>query len=300
MYAPGPATEVALVGSTRHLSLLVDSEATLRKEYLSTPRRAHQQERDASGPASRPARTSAAIVLDSTKFLELLVVLGAWTEAAVELHLETLRAVVANADRHMALVASICRYDPWQVVQENMDRFPGGIAAADVDMDAPRIDIEPILQFCLGSVATCPIKDLERRAAELASPELGHRCRRAYDSLVAFTQRNRLDQGDVGRAVGRAYAEGRLAVEEVASVLRVSVSDALVFLDQHGYARTLQRIELDEAERDAAYARIRCDRLERRGAAPVGARELAAETVIASQRIEDVDARRWLPNARRS
>jgi hypothetical protein len=237
--------------------------------------------------------------VDSGTFLELLVVLGAWSEAAAELDLPTVGSVTANAARHLALLDAICPYDPEQVVQEYFQSFPR-LTVAEVDVDTPTLAVSAMVQLCLGNLATCPIADLERRANELGSPDLGHRCRKAYDALVAFTRRNRLEHDDAGRVLGRAYADARLSVEEVAAGLGISVPDALVFLDRHGYARGLKRVALGDAERDAAYAAMRRDRLVRRGASPAAARELAAINVVASQRIEDIDARRWIPNADRS
>ena len=93
-------------------------------------------------------------------------------------------------------------------------------------------------------------------------------------------------------AAGRAYADGRLSVDEVAVALGVDVPDALVELEAHGFARGIDKIRLSDEERAAKLKLIRQDRLARNGK-PVYDPVLATRCAVASLRIEGIDAR-WL------
>ncbi|HEY2510253.1 MAG TPA: hypothetical protein VGI39_05335 [Polyangiaceae bacterium] len=70
--------------------------------------------------------------------------------------------------------------------------------------------------------------------------------------------------------------------------------DAVAFLEDHGHARPLEALRLTDEERARRYAAMRADRLARCGARPDDAGRLVMRNVVASQRIEGVDARSWL------
>jgi hypothetical protein len=93
--------------------------------------------------------------------------------------------------------------------------------------------------------------------------------------------------------VGRAYAEGRLSLNEAANLLSMPRPDAVAWLEENGHARDLKVIALTPEERERRLARIRVDRLERNGA-PAASKQITTRDVIATQRIEGVDARPWL------
>jgi len=102
-------------------------------------------------------------------------------------------------------------------------------------------------------------------------------------------------EGANAKRVSADTDSSTISVHEVAGAMGIPVVDALAFLDEHGFARTVDKIKLDDDERARVLEAMRRDRIERKGLAPPNAHDVAVRTVIASQRIEDVDARRWLP-----
>jgi len=94
-------------------------------------------------------------------------------------------------------------------------------------------------------------------------------------------------------AIGRFYAAGRLSLVEAAEALQMSVEDAVAAFEVHGIARRLDVIRLGDEERKARLARLREQREGQVGSQ--AAAELVRRDVIASQRIEGIDARIWMP-----
>ena len=95
------------------------------------------------------------------------------------------------------------------------------------------------------------------------------------------------------QAVGTGYGDDLLSITEVARLLGVAPPDALIMLVSGGYHRPLEVIRLTPEERQARLQAIRIDRLARKGA-PAPDEDLIARDVIASERLESVDARRWI------
>jgi hypothetical protein len=282
---------------TEFSSALLASETRLRREYILVeappcPQPRTSQPRIARVPQKKVAHKD--LLRDSAAFLELLVVLVAWFEAAEELGLSTLGEALHDAARLDRVTRAITGYDPAKVVKENVHRFPAKLLRRTPDPATP-MRAETFIRYGEVALATCPIVGFEVTAARIGAPELGHRCRKAFDWLAASTRRVRLKRDDVGRVVGGAYRDGRLSVYEVAGAMGVPVVDAIAFLDEHGFARSVDKLRLDEGERARVLDAMRRDRIERKGSALPNAHDVAVRTVIASQRIEDVDARRWLP-----
>ncbi len=92
---------------------------------------------------------------------------------------------------------------------------------------------------------------------------------------------------------GQAYAESRLNVDEVAALLILPVHDAVALLEEHGFRRSVEALRLDPAARKARIAELAKERRLRSGA-PIVDPAWVEREVIASQRIEDIDARPWL------
>lgn len=159
--------------------------------------------------------------------------------------------------------------------------------------DWPEVDWSQLVRSLDAVVAECPIDVLEQLAKTSAAPELAHRARTVYDALRAFVRRHDPGHATVMRIVGEQYRRGHLRLQEVAQLLGMSASDAVFELEQDGYARPPEAIALDAAERAAIYHRLRQQRLARSGP-PVVDPELVERDVIASERIEGVDARAWI------
>jgi hypothetical protein len=95
------------------------------------------------------------------------------------------------------------------------------------------------------------------------------------------------------RIVGEQYRRGNVPLRDVARLLGMSTSDAVFELEQDGFSRAANAISLTEDEREGVYQRLRRRRLQRSGP-PVVDPELVERDVIASERIEGVDARAWI------
>lgn len=140
----------------------------------------------------------------------------------------------------------------------------------------------------------CPIDEIEQCAATLGLEDWGHRARVAFDGLQAFLFRTDERCVEQLRIAGSAYARGHISVDEVATLLAVHPVDALAMLDQGGFHRSLELIEMGDDASAKVYERMRADRLSRPRAFEPSA-EMVARDVVASERIEGVDARRWIP-----
>lgn len=142
-------------------------------------------------------------------------------------------------------------------------------------------------------VELCPIAELVTLSEDLAQPESGHRVQLSYDWLRAFTRRHGDGAQQTFHIVGQAYVDGRLSLDEVAHLLAMPRADTVARLEEFGYARDIAVIRLTAERRTSLLARIREDRIAR-GGEPVRDHSLVRRDVIATQRIEDIDARAWL------
>jgi hypothetical protein len=254
------------------------------------------QEFELRREAIEPAAPSA-VLTRWVRMLEFGLTVAALEEAMHEIGPRTVADALKQIDRILALAAGIARLDLARVFEENADWLPKHAAGAWIHADQPPgTDLAVMVRSVDSLLTFCPIEMLESieevaRANALA--DLGHRCRVAYEGLQAFVHRNNSRHDAGARVVGRAYAEGRLSLAEVAAVLRVSSSDAVAFLETNGFCRSLETIALPDDERQRILAKIREDRLKRGGKPDATA--LVARSVIASQRIEGVDARPWVP-----
>lgn len=99
--------------------------------------------------------------------------------------------------------------------------------------------------------------------------------------------------------LGQAYATGSMTIASVAERLGVTVADAIVTLEEAGYARSIEHICLEESAREAILAGLRSDRMRRNGVPEV---DLARVTrnVVASLRLSGIDARGWLNDTERA
>ncbi len=142
-------------------------------------------------------------------------------------------------------------------------------------------------------VVECPIEGLEGLGKKIDEPGLAHRARNAYDALCAFVRRHDAGRAEVMRIVGEQYRRGHIRLKDAARLFEMSTSDAVFELEQDGFHRPADAITLTEADREAIYQRLRTRRLHR-GGAPVVDQDLVERDVIASERIEGVDARAWI------
>ncbi len=97
---------------------------------------------------------------------------------------------------------------------------------------------------------------------------------------------------------GEAYERGELSVAELARSWSLDVPDTIARLEELKIVRPLDVLRLTESDRRQRLARLRADRLARRGE-PAFDPEAVRRDVIASQRIEGIDARSHLPGTAR-
>jgi hypothetical protein len=242
---------------------------------------------EATGPSPKETLTQWA------RALELALLFSSVQDAVTRLGLATTADVILESSHVDALVVTLSRLDPAKVIRENhqvlapMLRLqPPGDGPASVDMGL-------VLTSVRSLILNCPRARLERAARDHALPELAHRCHVAFDGLAAFLARNSRPQADALHAAGPAYAEGRLSIDELAAVLGMSPPDAVALLEEQGFRRSMEGVRLPEAARKDKLRAVRDERLARRGE-PDLREDLVAREVIASQRIEDIDARPWL------
>lgn len=157
------------------------------------------------------------------------------------------------------------------------------------------VPLETAVRYAKMVVAACSITRLEQAAKGAKQEKLGHRCRVAFEGLRAFIRRADPERRERLSVLGQLYAEAKISLSEVAKVLDVERADAIAELEEAGHWRAPEALVLEsDEERVALLAKVRESRL-RRGGAPEPSDERAARSVIASSRIESVDARRWIP-----
>lgn len=156
--------------------------------------------------------------------------------------------------------------------------------------DVPTVTMHGAIRAVRSLLEACPIERLELMASEKDTVAIGYRCRRAYEGLRSFLVRVDPNRRESLRVLGEAYMDGKMEVREIATVLEISVPDAVSALEQAGYTRPLEAITLTDAQRKVMLRRIRVDRLERDGELEYDP-SAAERDLVASARIEGLDAR---------
>lgn len=225
--------------------------------------------------------------------LELSLLFSTVEEAVVRLGLKRTADVVSEIERVNSFVINVSRLDVARVIEENraalepfMRLQPHADGPASADMGRVRRAVQSLLLHC-------PIATLEQTGHRFESPELAHRCRLAFDGLTSFVARNSHPDQHAIATAGQAYAEGRLSIDEVAAVLGLGVPDVVALLEEHGYRRGTEQLRLSDDARRTRLDAIRRERLSRGNGLP-NRPDWVAREVVASQRIEDIDARPWL------
>lgn len=231
------------------------------------------------------------LLLRSAAALEVTLALAGFVEAAQEVGARSVSEVSIQIDRIRELARTHTGLDPIQVVATATGLHP---ATPPTDpsrvFDAP---IDPLVRTAAAFAAWCPIDYLTRIAELRGMPQVGYRCQRALESLRAFVLRNTHEHESRRVIAGQAYAEGRLSIAEIATFLGERVDDAIFWLEEHGYGRSIDTIVLSDEKRRERLEKIRADRLSRQGR-PTPSRERILSDTVASERLEGVDARGWL------
>jgi hypothetical protein len=227
------------------------------------------------------------------RVLELSLFSACVHEAVLQLELMTAGDVLREFQRVDALARLLSRLDPDRVLEENRAALEPYLRGEPKLDDPATSDTATVVRSAESLLLHCPIADFERAGRDhgLAAP--AHRCRLAYDGLRAFVRRHSQGREEAVHTAGRLYAEGRASVSEVAAMLAMEEPDVVALLEEHGFRRSVEGLRLEDGVRSARLAAMRADRLQRRGE-PAPTPSYVVRDVIASQRIEDIDARPWL------
>lgn len=248
-------------------------------------------------PPTAPGHTDPIDLLErSARFLDHRRALAGVTEAIRVSGVRTFEELSARAGEIVGRARLITRIDPLATLQGDPEFVKEAEKAAAQPSCTEPISPEAFERFVRAVsslVEYCPIDNLIVTGEEVGRPDLGHRCRLAYDWLRAFVRRYSPSSKETLQIIGRAYAEGRLSLDEVAHLTAMPRPDAVAWLEECGYARDLNVIALSEESRADRIARIRTDR-QMRGGVPSLDPILVVRDLLASQRIEDVDARAWV------
>ena len=248
--------------------------------------------------AEQAARAAASdleplVVLERcTAWLELFL-LSALTSEYIHRYdirsMEQLAARAADLDEHVlasfpdvkAATKRIC-----DIIGELPD-------SADVFSDGFLIDWSQVVRSFDAIIAECPIEHIEELGRRIDQPHLAYRARSSYDALRAFVRRHDPDRAEAMRIVGEQYRRGHIRLRDAARLLGMSTSDTVFELEENGFCRAATAITLTEADREVVYQRLRTRRLHREDP-PTVDDELVERDVVASERIEGVDARAWI------
>jgi hypothetical protein len=232
-----------------------------------------------------------------TARLEMSVFVIANFEAVAELGIEDTTSLFT---RHEELFAAAARRAHLDVPKlhalfaEHAPRLPmppRSLPVANFGKLPPLVVLAPPVRSLL---ALCPIRRLEHVAAALGVESLGHRCRVAFEWLQSFLRRADPAIHRQAQVIAIAYSEGRLSMTEVAALLSITTSDAAAWLEEHGHCRSVATLAMADDERRKAFSLLRADRLKRAGR-PEQHELMVRRDVAATQRIEGIDARPWLP-----
>ncbi len=241
-------------------------------------------------PAAQKAAWQKAQVRKSALFLEMVLVAVCANEALAETGAETFEAVGKDPASFTKRVKELSGLEPAEVIKQ--------VVAAGLfkNLPPPPARMPPLSETVRAArtvIESCPIAILESLANTHRLEGWGHRCRVAYDALRAFIFRHDPDEQDRLSIIGREYQHGALSLNDVAALLKSDPTDAVVILEEHGYIRPVETILLGDDARLALYARIKRDRESRAGKFEPTPEQITRE-VVASERIEGVDARRWI------
>lgn len=284
------------------------AETALRRQYLRIGASASHNRVAAYGPFERGTSAAGAtlttevsrewvtdVVKRSASVLETVLVAACLVEELDALGASSFEASGQPAAYFQRRVIERGGVDPFELVAEAraLGTFDDA-AALPHGTPTPPLTPTAVLRSARAVLEECPIDELEFIAARCGGLEVwAHRCRVAYEGLRAFALRVDPDQPGRLAVVGRVYAAGEVSIEEAALMLDVDPPDAVAMLEAQGYARSIEKVRLDPEARAKSYAMMRADRIQRQGdASPFLGR--VGRDVIASERIEGVDARSWI------
>lgn len=274
-----PVETPFLLSPDRSLQHLTCREATLRTEYIRV--------------TIHPELPSPPELLKlSTEFLELSLALAGFVEAAHQLGISEQAEAVSRFRDIRQKARQITGLDPVDMVAGHPSLLEPPVTEPSSGGAFGEPALRSLTRAAASTVDACPIDTLEQMALVLDDEHHGNRCRNAYEGLKAFLRRNDPQADAAARTVGHAYAEGRLSRHEAARILGLTVPELLLFFEQNGYVRPLGVITLDDTKRESLLTKLAADQA-RQGPGEVSD-DLLRRELLATQRIEGIDARPWL------
>jgi len=264
------------------LDSLVETQTRLRLDYRNIPTGTKQAARDFIGSI--------------TSFLEFLYLSAVGIEVAHRHGHGTFEDIAANADGFFREIGALTKLSPDDVFQENatlITAIQSVNAKASVAQSHSIPELEKVVSAVNSILQASPSEDLIKLATSLQMTEHGSRCQVSFEGLHHFTRRNDAWMSQRLKVVGMDYVLGQSSVEQVAEILVLPIADTVAILEDHGFARSVQNVALSEDSRSKLYEQLRQDRANRSGKPQMNPRRVA-RSVIASQRIEGIDARPWV------
>jgi hypothetical protein len=261
------------------IDALVERETRLRIDYRQMPE-----------PQGDSARR---FIQAMSALLDFVYVSAVCVESAHRQGAKTLRDTVAMSDAICHEAQALTSLHPLEVMRENPALIAQVTEARMPSLEDPIPDLAAIVSASDAMVRAFPEKELTDLLSKVAIPEIGARIQVTLDGIRRFIKRNDPWMDQRLKLVGPEYAAGRLEIAGAALVLELTVPDTVAKLEECGYARALEHIELSADERNRFYQALRSDRLARNGK-PAPSSATIARDVIATQRIESVDARSWV------
>jgi hypothetical protein len=281
---------LASFGSRPQVRGLQAAENKLRLVYLTI-------DLDEASIEQGDAREERELLDASARVLEAMLATACYLEARDDLGIETLEEAVKRIDELVGRVRALCGLELFGAVAAAKDLFEETEEFPSSQQAQSLLPVRSAIRMAKSVIEACPIDYLEnvgRRVSGIAS--LSHRCRVAYDGLGAFVRRQAGDRITLERVkiAGRLYVAGSAELRDVATLLDVNPETAIWLLEQHGFCRPLDTVQLTADQRVQLLGRVRADRLNRNGE-PRASERYVARDAIASERIEGIDARRWIP-----
>jgi hypothetical protein len=264
------------------LDSLVETQTRLRLDYRNIP--------------AAPEETARDFLRSITSFLEFLYLSAVGIEVAHRHGASTAEDIATNVKGFFREIGALTKLSPDKVFQENIalvTSIQRNNSKASEPQSHPFPELAKVVSAVSSILQASPLADLVELATSLQMTEHGSRCQVAFDGLRHFTRRNDTWMHQRLKVVGLDYTLGQSSVEQVAEVLALPIADTVAMLEDHGFARPVSNVTLTEESRSNLYECLRQDRAKRAGK-PQGNPQRVARSVIASQRIEGIDARPWV------
>ncbi len=292
-----PAESVLSSAVLRHprksLRVMLDTEHELKRSYVETVAGIGAAEKHADLEYRESSR---AFLMLSVDGLELQLAIAAMVEASIDLKTTTPQDLQQQAPRIKRIADGRTGLDVLQIFakhQRDLQRLVGADETSDTRFDLEAL--RTVMLKIVGSVVQAvPLDVLEKIANEFEEPALGHRCHMAVAGLKALLRRHAPERNAQVDIVGRLFAEGKMTLADASTLLGVPRADVAAWFEESGHSRALSVIALSSEDRAERLKKVSARR-QASGANPPLDRDLVRRDAIASQRIEDVDARQWLP-----